>query len=282
MKHRLLLIAMILSAGVNAQQGFKRTQNKMLDEAEVLMQAQEYSEAAKIYRRLVPVDTGFAEASYNLGLCEWNLPGRWESSAPHFARAARSGHTEAHYMLALCRHRQQRFDEALDLFTRYKQLFYRMVDDAEVDRHMAMANTAKALTRMPSDLRIVNLGPYVNTKAHDYAPLVTADRSKMYFTSRREGTTGDLRDQNGQWFEDIWTSNQQNGVWMQAQNAGQPLNTPIMDATVGMSPSGDTLLIYRSDADLNGGDLYMAHRNSTGWTQPEMLTEHVNSGSHEP
>lgn len=282
MKHVLLLITVLLFGSASAQQGFKRTQNKMLDEAEVLMQAQEYAEAAKIYRRLVPLDTAYAEVSYNLGMCEWLLPGRWESSAPHFARAARNGHTEAHYMLALCRHRQQRFDEALDLFTKYKQLYYRAVDDVEVERHVAMAHTAKTLTRMPLDLRIANLGAYVNSKAHDYAPLVTADRSKMYFTSRREGTTGDLRDQNGQWFEDIWTSQQQNGVWFQVQNAGSPLNTPIMDATVGMSPSGDTLLIYRSDADMNGGDLYMTYRNSTGWSKPELLTERVNSGSHEP
>lgn len=282
MKHTLLTIALIIGMCAHAQQGFKRTQSKMLDEAELLMQAEEYAEAAKIYRRLVPADTGFAEVSYNLGLCEWRLPGRWESSATHFARAVKSNNTEAHYMLALCRHRQQRFDEALDLFTRYKQLYYRMVDDAEVDRRVAMCHTAKALTRMPMDLGIVNMGATVNSKAHDYAPLVTADRSKMFFTSRREGTTAELRDQNGQWFEDIWTSNQQNGTWFQAQNAGAPLNTPIMDATVGMSPTGDTLLIYRSDADLNGGDLYITYRRERGWSQPELLTEKVNSGNHEP
>ena len=282
MKHLFPVIALFLFASAHAQSGFKRTQNKMLDEAELLMQGHEYAEAAKIYRRLVPEDTGFAEVSYNLGLCEWNLPGRWENSAPHFAKAVQSNNTEAHFMLALCRHRQQRFDEALQLFTMYKLHYYRAVDNEEVARRMAICTTAKALTRLPEDQRIVNMGTAVNSKAHDYSPLVTADRSRMFFTSRREGTTGSERDQNGQWYEDIWTSSCMNGTWMPAQNAGKPLNTSVMDATVGISPTGDTLLIYRSDADLNGGDLFMTHRTGNGWSQPEMLTEKVNSGSHEP
>ena len=281
-KSALILAGTILAHVAMAQEGFKRTQTRMLDEAELLMQAEAYADAAKIYRRLLPIDTTFAEVSYNLGLCEWKLSGRWANSAGHFAQAVRNGSVEAHYMLALCRHRQQRFEEALALFATYKHLEGRSVPDADVDRHAAMSMVARTLTRTPEDQVIINLGATVNSKAHDYCPLVTADRSKMFFTSRREGTMGEKRDQNGQWYEDIWRSNRMNGSWMPAQNIGAPLNTEAMDATVGMSPTGDTLIIYRSDADLNGGDLYMTRRTPVGWTVPELLTEHVNSGSHEP
>ncbi len=95
----------------------------------------------------------------------------------------------------------------------------RAVKDVEVERNRAMANTAKVLTQAPVELRIRNMGPMINSPAHDYCPLVTGDGNTMYFTSRREGTTGNLRDPMGQWFEDIYTAKRIDDVWTNAMNA---------------------------------------------------------------
>ena len=173
-KTALIMVGALMAQVATAQEGFKRTQTRMLDEAELLMQAEGYADAAKIYRRLLPIDTTFAEVSYNLGLCEWRLPGRWAQSAGHFAQAVRNGSVEAHYMLALCRHRQQRFEEALALFATYKHLEGRAVPDADVDRHAAMSSVARTLTRSPEDQVIINMGATVNSKAHDYCPLAVS------------------------------------------------------------------------------------------------------------
>jgi WD40-like Beta Propeller Repeat/Tetratricopeptide repeat len=282
MKNLLALLGCLMAASLSAQKNYGRDQNKMLDDAELLFGAEEFAQAALLYKRLLPVDTTYAEVYYKMGVCEVRTPGKWEGAVGYLERAVRNGHVEAHYELAQCRHRQQRFDQAIDLYGRYKQLEYRAVTDADVDRYMAMSRTAKIMTSAPKPMTILDLGQEVNTKWHDYAPLVTADRSKMWFTSRRSGTTGGLQDPNGQWFEDIYVTNFQNGKWFKAANAKEPLNTPVMDATVGLSQDGTQMIIYRSDADLDGGDLYLCSKEAGTWGSPELLSDRINSDYFEP
>ncbi|MEO8590849.1 MAG: tetratricopeptide repeat protein [Flavobacteriales bacterium] len=276
------LTALLLTTFVSAQSQYKRPHLQMLDEAKSLLVAEDYAEAAKIYKRLLPVDTAFVEVYYEYGLCLVNLPGQKDKAVPYFEKAQRGGHTEAFYELALARHRQQRFDEAADLLNRYKQLHYRAEKDVEVDRHISMAVTAKQLVSTPVDVTIRNMGPMINSPAHDYCPLVTADGNTMYFTSRRQGTTGGLKDDSGQWLEDIYTAKRLDEVWSNAVNVGAPLNTTSQDATVGLNPDGSSMIVYHTSKDLVSGDLYETNLHAREWQLPQIMTPMINSEFHEP
>lgn len=276
------LIALLLATCVSAQSQYKRPHNQMLDEAKALLLAEDYAEAAKIYKRLLPVDTAFVEVFYEYGVCLANLPGQREKAVPYLEKAQRGGHTEAYYELALARHRQQRFEDAADLLNKYKQLHYRAERDDEVDRRIAMAVTAKQLVSAPVDITIRNMGPTINSPAHDYCPLITADGNTMYFTSRREGTTGDLKDDNGQWLEDIYTAKRIDEVWSNAVNVGAPLNTMTQDATVGLNPDGSSMIVYHTSIDLVSGDLYETRMHAREWQMPTVMTPMINSKDHEP
>lgn len=284
MKHQvILIIGLVMGPGALAQQNYKRPHNRMLDEAKLLLAEGQYQEASKIYRRLVPVDTSFAEVHHELGLCYEHMPGDRARAIPHFERAVRAGHTESFYHLALARHREERFEEAIDLLHRYKGMHHRAVPDKEVERRSAMCHMAIELVKRPVDLTVRNLGRSINSPAHDYCPLVTADGSTMYFTSRREGSTGGIKDPSGQYFEDIYRAEKRDGIWTNARNAGPPLNTAVQDATVGISADGRTLLIYRTSRDLKGGDLFEVRMKPDGtWGQPELMTPRINSSAHEP
>ena len=67
-----------------------------------------------------------------------------------------------------------------------------------------MCRTARLLEWDPMDLQIRALGPGVNSSAHDYCPLVTADGRELCFTSAQEGTTGSRKDATGQYLEDVY------------------------------------------------------------------------------
>ncbi len=268
--------------GLQAQKNYKRVHNQMLDQAKLLLANEEYEEAAKIYRRLVMIDTTFAEVDYEMGRCLVNMTEERETSIPFFERAVRWGDIEAHWELALARHRGQRFDEAMDLLDRYKQMNYRMVKDEEVERRKAMCVTAKEMMKHPEDLQIRNMGSMINSSAHDYCPLVTADGEVLYFTSRRKGTTGDLKDATGQWFEDIWMARRIDDIWTNSVNVRMPLNTRVHDATVGLNPDGSSMVIYRTGQDLISGDLYETRYSDGKWEEPKMMTERINSKYHEP
>ncbi|MCW5899047.1 MAG: PD40 domain-containing protein [Flavobacteriales bacterium] len=278
----ILILFITTTMAAYAQRNYKRVHNRMLDEAKLMMNNGYYEEATKIYKRLLPMDSGFAEVFHEMGVCLVNIPGQKEKSVPHFEHAMRLGHLESFYELGLARHRQQRFDESVDLLRSYKQLHGRAVRDAEVDHRIGHAVNAKALVREPIDVRIRNLGPMVNSPAHDYCPLVTADGNTMYFTSRRRGTTGERKDGSGQWFEDIWMARRIDDEWTNAVNVRGPLNTAMHDATVGLSPDGRSMIIYRTHPNLVSGDLYGSEYTNGKWTEPMLLTDRINSKHHEP
>jgi len=283
MERNLSTFAMLLIAtAVSAQAGYKRPHNQMLDQAKAHLAAEDFAEAARIYKKLLPVDTAFVEVYYEYGVCLANLPGQRDKSVPHLERAVRGGHTEAHYELALQRHRQQRFDDAADLLLRYKQLNYRMMKDAEVDRRLAMATTAKELVKHPIEIEIRNMGALINSPQHDYCPLITADGNTLFFTSRREGTTGNLKDPTGQWLEDIYVAKRIDDVWTNAVNVGGPLNTNTHDATVGLAPDGTSMIVYHTSQDLVAGDLHETRMHAGKWQAPQLMTAQINSKYHEP
>ncbi len=278
----LVHLSMLIVVPATAQQHFTRTHARMMDEATALMANGEYLNAARIFRKLIPVDTAFMDNYYNMGFCMARVPGQREKAYPYLDKAVKGGHTEACYELALACHRDERFDEALELFTKYRSLYYRAVPDEEVDRAMQACRTARELTQHPVDVTIRNMGPTINSTYHDYCPLVTADGNTMYFTSRREGTTGGMKDPNGQYMEDIYVARRIDEVWSNATNAGAPLNTVVQDATVGLGPDGSSMIVYRTASDLTSGDLYESRKQDGLWQPPVIMTDRINSPSHEP
>ena len=277
-----LCLLVLLPFSSFAQKNYKRIHDQMLDQAKLLYANEEFEDAAKIYSKLLPLDTTFAEVYHELGVCLKNTIGSRKEAIPYFEQAARHGHTEAFYELGLVRHGQHRFEEAIAMFERYKLLHFRLVLNGEVERRMAMSRSAKALMSEPVDVHIRNMGPMINSTAHDYCPLVTADGNELYFTSRRKGASGEMKDAAGQYFEDIYMARRIDDVWTNAVRLRAPINTRAHDATVGLDPDGSSMIIYRTHPTLLSGDLFESELRNGQWTEPVVMTERINSKNHEP
>lgn len=277
-----LWLAVLPFGSAEAQRGYTRAQYNMLDEARTLMDAGQWSDAYKIYKRLLYLDTTFAETYYGIGMCEANMPDKRAKAVGHFEVAVRHGSLEAVYRLALERHRQQRFAEEITLLEQYRNQNGRDIPRAEVDRQIAIAYNARSLVAEPVRLRIRNLGPAINSPAHDYCPLVTADGNTIFFTSRRPGTMGGLKDDAGQFYEDIYMSTRTDEVWKRAANIQAPVNSTMQDATVGLSPDGNEMIIYRASMENPNGELLITQRAQGMWGTPQRMTDKINSKFHEP
>ena len=128
----------------------------------------------------------------------------------------------------------------------------------------------------PEDVEIENLGPDINSKFYDYAPVVDADETIMIFTSRRkeQNLNEDVSDDNIP-FEDIFVSKKVNGLWDYPDNIGNVVNTMYHDSNVGLSKDGKELYIYK---DENNGDIYVSKIDEGGaWSYPEPLDKHINT-----
>ncbi len=189
------------------------------------------------------------------------------------------------YYIGRAYHYQLKFDEAIKSYEKYKnRLSPKTLQEKRklIEKRIEECNVGKELVKKPVRVFIDNLGDNVNSSYPDYSPLITADGSMLIFTSRREGTTGGQRSpEDNQYFEDIYESYNNNGVWSPAKNMGSPLNTKDNDATVGLSPDGQKLFTYIGKQ--NGGDILESHLEGDEWSKPsdKTLKKYINTPYHE-
>jgi outer membrane protein OmpA-like peptidoglycan-associated protein/tetratricopeptide (TPR) repeat protein len=187
------------------------------------------------------------------------------------------------YYLGRAFHLNAKWDQALEAYRLSipgAQDKNSAVTVADVRKRMDECQTGKELMKKPVRVFIDNLGPEVNSQYAEYSPVITADESQIFITSRRPNTLGGKMDPDlGDYFEDLYVSNHtDNDKWTSAQNLGKPLNSEGHDATVGISPDGQKLLIYLQD---NAGDLYECTLQGTTWSVPEPLGKKINTPDHE-
>jgi len=181
------------------------------------------------------------------------------------------------------------FEEAI----KYYNLFKPYIKDnekgdllrADIDTKIQVCNNAIKVKQQPPtrEVTLKNLGNNVNSTSADYAPVITNDDNLLLFCSRRP--PGKKRDLDGQFFEDIYFTTQENGVWSEAKvidknsgyTADQINNGKSHEAPISLSPDGNTLFIYKE----NG--VWKSEKDENGqWTLPVRMNQNINIGAHNP
>lgn len=170
-------------------------------------------------------------------------------------------------------------DNAILTFETYqKKLGKKHVRLNEVQRELDMAQEAKYQMANAKNYIITNAGPVINKETNDFSPVLSFDESTMFFTSRRlraDTSNSVIRDiDTGEWKEDVYVSfKNEDGVWTEPEILN--LNTDEHDATISVSPDGQTLFIYRD----NYGDGQVLESKLFGetWSAPLLLGSDINS-----
>lgn len=259
---------------------YKRT----LEEADIYFNMDAWRQAAALYLQLLQQDSTDENVNLNLAICKYNLKEVPDSIMPFLKRVDRGKNPEAQLYEAKVLHQLHRFDEAIQYYQNYKTFSNnnRSLSIPEVDRLILISKRASEMMKSPVKAKIENLGPAINTQYPDYVPLITADESIMYFTSRRPGSTGGRKDVYGNFYEDIYVSEKVNGKWTEAKNLGAPINTLAHDACVGLSADGQQMIVYRTGKDSVSGDLYLSKSLGNGkWSDLILIDNQINSNYRE-
>ncbi|HTB07962.1 MAG TPA: OmpA family protein [Bacteroidia bacterium] len=278
----------------NAQQDFK----KKYEQASIFFNNNQYNLALPIFLSLDSMQSGNNNLNFQTGVCYLNAPINQGRAIPYLKKACGdisnkynpSSSKETHapsdaYMdLAKAYHLTYQFDTAIVYYRKFKTMFDTATDKEttdEINRGIQMCYTGKELMAHPVKMIVKDLEDSINSAYADYSPLVTADESQIFFTSRRPTSANAPQDFTGQYFENIYMANSKNGQWQQAFNIGSPINVQGQhSATVSISPDGQTIFIYKDD---NGdGNIYTTHLNGTMWSTPEKLNDNVDSKYWEP
>lgn len=268
------------------------------DKAKKSSSSGNFEEALSLYLQLYQIDAGNANINYLIGYCYTNERKGRAKAIPYLEKAKlsitlnykegsskeRNAPILTYRLLGDIYHTHSKFDLAIQSYERYKhELFLNKkkndVNYKYAERQIEMCLTAKELVANPVKVRIENMGKGLNSPYADYSPVLTADQSIMIFTTRRPESTGGLTD-SSKYFEDIFISYRQDSTWSIAQSIGKPINTDGNEASVGISPDGQEILIYKDD---NGdGNIYSTTLNGDTWSTPIKLNENINSKYWEP
>ncbi|MFC3810200.1 OmpA family protein [Lacihabitans lacunae] len=101
---------------------------------------------------------------------------------------------------------------------------------------------------IPADLEKENLGPNINSKFGEVAPIVSPDGKFLYFTRLNHPDNikerGSKNDKTNEIAQDVWFSKlSKSGFWEPAENIGEPINNASNNAAATISADGKSLYV---------------------------------------
>lgn len=257
---------------------------KLFREAEGYFEDKFYAQALELYLLGLKSDPENLKANFRTGICYLETAYK-EKSLPYLKKAQQLNPDIDEQLLMFLGEAYQynhQFAEALKQY----EAFLKTVEKndpvtAHVNRKIYECHNGIRYMKDPVKAKIDNIGPIINSKAADFAPVISADETVLVFTSRREGSTGgELAPENNQFYEDIYISYKSNGNWATPRNLKE-INTDQHDACVALSPDGKQAFIYR---DKQGGDLYYSNFDAANniWSKPQSLGDNINTKYYEP
>ena len=225
------------------------------------------------YNPLVP------ELNYKLGICYLYTDDKFQ--AIEYLRSAwnlkPAVTKDILFYVGRAYHQVLNFDSAVVSYQNYLARLpnkEKALTKALIDKLIQECYDGKKLAASPVRVIISELGEGVNSEYDDYGAIIAPNDSLLYFTSRRPNSKKtDRNPYDNKYYEDIYVAKREGTRWMDAKPLGKPINTRHNDAVVGITPSGDALLIYRGR--IGGGDILQAwHRHKKDkFTTPFQVNE---------
>ncbi|WP_035557425.1 OmpA family protein [Hymenobacter sp. IS2118] len=300
---RLLLLLLLAPTFQAAAQSVAFTKDRFPDNKEGLREAMRelkegdteygadparYAQALPHYLAAQQFNPNNAGLNVKIGDCYLHSTTR-TAALPYLQKAAKldvTADARTHYLLARALHLSAKWAEAIAEYQQAPPVggntrngSAEVLTASDLQRYIQQCRNGQQLMAKPVRVFIDNAGPELNSADSDYGPVVSADESTIVITSRRAGSTGGKKDPEGNgYFEDIYQATWTGKTWSRAANLGAPVNTDDHNATVGLAPDGQRMLVYSGG---NGGDILEANLSGSAWGKPKQLGSRINTRSHE-
>jgi outer membrane protein OmpA-like peptidoglycan-associated protein/tetratricopeptide (TPR) repeat protein len=295
-KHKIIfifLIAFILNAFSqgNLPPGTYTSSNKKAikyyEEGKKYYEVRKDKEAEELLTKAIKEDDNFVEAHSALAflLMGYN---RSAEAIPHFEKAVAINakfYPQNIYYLANAYMSVGKYDEALksyDMLSKFDRINPNIKEAAAKERKNAEFG-AKAI-KNPKPIKLVNMGPGINTNYNEYFPSITGDGKQFIFT--REIV---LSEQNRQ--EDFYISKKEGNEWKEAMPMFG-VNTAGNEGAPSISADGN-YMFFASCMEITGDygspdrkgygscDIFYSQKKDGKWTRPVNIGPTVNTANWE-
>jgi outer membrane protein OmpA-like peptidoglycan-associated protein len=241
---------------------------KLIKRADALFAENNFPGALKIYEQAIEEAKEDPYLNHQIAQCFLNSSPKTKSLQFAFnaVKFSEKPTNDMYFSLARAYHLNHEFDKAIDA---YQKSDPGNANKKTISKFTKECQFGKRFLSEPVKVKITNAGKFINTYNQEYLPYITADLSKMYFTSRRADSKGGKKAPDGLFFEDIYFSSNKGGAWQEAENIGPPLNSDGHDACIGISPDGQLMFVYKGE---NGGDIFTSELKGDKWSKPEPMS----------
>ncbi len=163
------------------------------------------------------------------------------------------------------------FEEAIENYKEYKKL---VPEDPRGETGVKSCELAIKWMENPNGYKVANM-KFFNSRESEYSPaFAKAEYDEVYFTSSRDGATGDdTHGGTGYNFSDIFTSKQdKKGNWSTPVPLGENINTEFEEGAVSMSKDFNTMFFTRCERhkkDAIGCMVFQSTRRNEEWSKAE-------------
>jgi hypothetical protein len=180
-----------------------------------------------------------------------------------------------------------RYEEAIDVFLLAKSN-EKLLENERIEANKAVFECRQAWSEQGtlSPIRMTHLGPEINSRFDEAAPIWVGNGQAIVFTSRRDGgKNADIFEGEGgdfKFFSDIYgASRSADGGWEVAEMLPGEINSMGHDAALACPGQGDSLFVYVV-SDRTSGDIAVSTRTSDGmWQAPVPFSRTINSSYFE-
>ncbi|MBS2212878.1 PD40 domain-containing protein [Carboxylicivirga mesophila] len=281
----LFVALFILIAQLTLAQSDKKTDDKKFNQAVKLADDKDFGEAIKLFSDILENEPNNVPALYNIGNCYLNTSDGPDTAIVFFQKAysllqedEKIGDVGVDIQLSIGKSHQYLLEHEKAI-SMYEELITIIPAEDELLRQEALreieiCENAIELMQKPVQLKVKNLGPNINSKYDDHSPLITADQSMLFFTSRRASSYSELLF-DGQYAERIYSSTKEEEEWDKAKSLKELFRRSGHEAGVSLSAEGTELIVYRNDVD--GANLYICQYDGENWGEPVKMEEPINS-----
>lgn len=275
----IFFIALFYLANANAQEIFSTKLKESKDRADDLYAIKEYRGALVIYKNMLKEIPDNMEVNYKTGVCYLYSLHNKDEAIKYIEKALklnadkklRNGMREIYYHLMKAYQENYKFQQAIDIYETNKEIIERdRKTFKKVKNVLHNCYSGREIIKNPVKIEVNNLGKQINSKFSDHSPVISADESVIIFTSNRTGGLDTTASENGEYTEDIYIAYNKEGQWQKPQNMGKRINTDSHEATIGLSPDGEMLFIYRAE-ERSHGNIYVSYLSGDRWSSPELL-----------
>ncbi len=234
---------------------FAQNNKQLIKEGETYFIQGRYQQALELFeaaKKIAPLDQ---EVSLKLGVSYFEK-NNLDAATDIFASLSRFENntgTEATKYLAQTYHQAQKFEEAIKQYKAYlKKTPLKNPDREAVKDEVLRCAFGARLLYQPKLALAENLGDFVNTEWHDFAPILSPNYDdKLYFASNRPGSTGGLRndegkeDANGHYNSDMYSTESISGKWQSPVPLNSLLNSPSNDMILDFNQDGQVIFFFK-------------------------------------